>query len=124
MDDETLNLRTEDLINKLVYVINSHTNFMQEIGHELDEIHIKNVCAISGILINSVITWFEDNRHVEMFEKIKEYIEMEQKEIIMDKLIKKDKKKIDKMMDDLVKKDVPRDKKLEKYDKMKKKGKC
>ena len=31
----------------------------------------------------------------------------------MDKLIKKDKKKIDKMMDTLVKKDIPRDKKLE-----------
>jgi hypothetical protein len=39
----------------------------------------------------------------------------------MDKLIKKDKKKIDKMMDTLVKKDVPRDKKLEKCDKMMKK---
>lgn len=38
----------------------------------------------------------------------------------MDKLIKKDKKKIDKMMDTLVKKDIPRDKKLEKM----KKGKC
>lgn len=37
----------------------------------------------------------------------------------MDKLIKKDKKKIDKMMNTLVKKDIPRDKKLEK---MKKKG--
>ncbi len=42
----------------------------------------------------------------------------------MDKLIKKDKKKIDKMMDSLVKKDIPRDKKLEKCDMvMKKKGK-
>ena len=43
----------------------------------------------------------------------------------MDKLIKKDKKKMDKMMDTLVKKDVPRDKKLEKCDKemMKKKKK-
>lgn len=39
----------------------------------------------------------------------------------MDKLIKKDKKKIDKMMDTLVKKDVHRDKKLEKCDKMMKK---
>jgi len=42
----------------------------------------------------------------------------------MDKLIKKDKKKIDKMMDTLIKKDVPRDKKIEKCDekmKMKKK---
>lgn len=38
----------------------------------------------------------------------------------MDKLIKKDKKKIDKMMDDLVKKDMPRDKKLEKCKKMEK----
>lgn len=36
----------------------------------------------------------------------------------MDKLIKKDKKKIDKMMDVLVKKDKPRDKKIEKCDKM------
>jgi hypothetical protein len=36
----------------------------------------------------------------------------------MDKLIKKDKKKIDKMMNTLVKKDVPRDKKIEKCDKM------
>lgn len=36
----------------------------------------------------------------------------------MDKLIKKDKKKMDKMMDSLVKKDVPRDKKIEKCDKM------
>lgn len=35
----------------------------------------------------------------------------------MDKLIKKDKKKIDKMMDTLVKKDIPRDKKIEKCDK-------
>ncbi len=41
----------------------------------------------------------------------------------MDKLIKKDKKKMDNMMDTLIKKDVPRDKKIEKYDKMKKKGK-
>lgn len=44
----------------------------------------------------------------------------------MDKLIKRDKKKIDKMMDTLVKKDIPRDKKLEKCDekmKMKKKKK-
>lgn len=35
----------------------------------------------------------------------------------MDKLIKKDKKKIDKMMDTLVKKDIPRDKKIEKLEK-------
>lgn len=41
----------------------------------------------------------------------------------MDKLIKKDKKKMDKMMDTLVKKDVPRDKRLEKCDKMSKKKK-
>lgn len=40
----------------------------------------------------------------------------------MDKLIKNDKRKIDKMMDKLVKKDIPRDKKLEKYEKMKKRG--
>lgn len=39
----------------------------------------------------------------------------------MDKLIKKDKKKIDKMLTALVKKDIPRDKKLKKCDKMKKK---
>lgn len=38
----------------------------------------------------------------------------------MDKLIKKDKKKIDSMMDTLIKKDIPRDKKIEKCDKMKK----
>lgn len=41
----------------------------------------------------------------------------------MDKLIKKDKKKIDKMMDSLVKKDIPRDKKIEKCDKEMKKQK-
>jgi len=41
---------------------------------------------------------------------------------MVDKLIKKDKKKIDKMMTTLIKKDIPRDKKLEKCDKMKKKG--
>lgn len=41
----------------------------------------------------------------------------------MDKLIKADKKKIDKMMNTLVKKDIPRDKKIEKFDKMMKKGK-
>jgi len=42
----------------------------------------------------------------------------------MDKLIKKDKKKIDKMMDHLVEKDVPRDKKIKSCDKnMKKKKK-
>jgi len=35
----------------------------------------------------------------------------------VDKLIKKDKKKIDKMMDTLIKKDIPRDKKIEKCDK-------
>lgn len=41
----------------------------------------------------------------------------------MDKLIKKDKVKISKMMDNLIKKDVPRDKKIEKCDKaMKMKG--
>lgn len=39
----------------------------------------------------------------------------------MDKLIKKDKKKIDTMMNTLIKKDKPRDKKLEKCDKMSKK---
>ena len=36
----------------------------------------------------------------------------------MDKIIKRDKDKIDKMMDQLVKKDKPRDKKIEKCDKM------
>lgn len=41
----------------------------------------------------------------------------------MDKLIKKDKKKIDKMMDTLIKKDIPRDKKIEKCDKDTKKKK-
>lgn len=44
----------------------------------------------------------------------------------MDKIIKKDKKKIDVMMDKLIKKDIPRDKKIEKCDeemKLKKKGK-
>lgn len=42
----------------------------------------------------------------------------------MDKLIKKDKKKIDKMMNKLIEKDIPRDKKIEKCDKeMKRKGK-
>ena len=44
----------------------------------------------------------------------------------MDKIIKKDKKKIEVMTDDLVKKDIPRDKKIEKCDKemkMKKKKK-
>lgn len=41
----------------------------------------------------------------------------------MDKIIREDKKKIDKMMDDLVKKDIPRDKKLAKCDKMMKKSK-
>lgn len=35
----------------------------------------------------------------------------------MDKLIKKDKAKIDKMMTTLVKKDIPRDKKLKECDK-------
>jgi len=39
----------------------------------------------------------------------------------MDKIIKKDKKKIDQMMDTLIKKDKPRDKKIEKLEKMKKK---
>jgi hypothetical protein len=40
----------------------------------------------------------------------------------MDKLIKKDKKKINNMMDSLIKKDVPRDKKLKACDReMKKK---
>ena len=41
----------------------------------------------------------------------------------MDKLLKKDKGKIDSMMNTLIKKDVPRDKKLKKCDKMMKKGK-
>lgn len=48
---------------------------------------------------------------------------MFKKGLNMDKLIRKDKKKIDKMMDDLVKKDIPRDKKLKKMDKMEKKKK-
>ena len=39
----------------------------------------------------------------------------------MDKLILKDKKKIDKMMNDLVKKDKPRDKMIEKCEKKMKK---
>jgi hypothetical protein len=40
----------------------------------------------------------------------------------MDKLIKKDKKKIDKMMTSLIKKDIPRDKKILRYEtEMKKK---
>jgi hypothetical protein len=38
----------------------------------------------------------------------------------MDKLIKKDKKKIDKMLGTLIKKDIPRDKKIEKCDREKK----
>lgn len=38
----------------------------------------------------------------------------------MDRIIKKDKKKIDKMMDSLVKKDKPRDAMIKKM----KKGKC
>lgn len=41
----------------------------------------------------------------------------------MDRLIKKDKKKIDKMMDDLVKKDKPRDKKIHECEKEKMKKK-
>lgn len=41
----------------------------------------------------------------------------------MDKLIKKDKGKIDKMMNALIKKDIPRDKKLEKCAKVMKKKK-
>lgn len=41
----------------------------------------------------------------------------------MDKLIKKDKAKIDKMMNQLVKKDMPRDKKIHKCDKIMKKKK-
>lgn len=41
----------------------------------------------------------------------------------MDKLIKKDKNKIDKMMNELIKKDIPRDKKIEKCDRMMKKKK-
>lgn len=41
----------------------------------------------------------------------------------MDKIIKKDKAKIDNMMNTLVKMDIPRDKKLKQCDKaMKKKG--
>jgi len=40
----------------------------------------------------------------------------------MDKEIKKDKVKIDKMMNTLIKKDKPRDKKLKEAAKMKKKG--
>lgn len=40
----------------------------------------------------------------------------------MDKLIRKDKKKIDKMMNTLIQKDIPRDKKLKECDKVKKKG--
>ena len=35
----------------------------------------------------------------------------------MDKEIRKDKQKIDKMMNTLIKKDIPRDKKIEKCDK-------
>lgn len=42
---------------------------------------------------------------------------------IMDKLIKKDKEKIDKMMNNLVKKDIPRDKKLKECSKSMKKKK-
>lgn len=43
----------------------------------------------------------------------------------MDKVIKKDKRKIDSMMNDLVRKDKPRDKKIDAYDKEhgRKKGK-
>lgn len=42
----------------------------------------------------------------------------------MDKLLKKDKNKIDKMFKDLIKKDIPRDKKLKACDsKMKKAAK-
>lgn len=39
----------------------------------------------------------------------------------MDKLIKKDKSKVDKMMNALIKKDIPRDKKLKSCEKKKKK---
>ncbi len=41
----------------------------------------------------------------------------------MDKLIKKDKQKIDKMMNTLIKKDIPRDRIIEKCEKSKSKGK-
>lgn len=41
-------------------------------------------------------------------------MKIQYKEKYMDKLIKSDKKKINKMMDSLIKKDIPRDKKLEK----------
>jgi|GEM_PF-3135868 hypothetical protein len=41
----------------------------------------------------------------------------------MDELIKKDKKKMDNMMNTLVKKDIPRDKKIKKCDKMMKEKK-
>ena len=49
--------------------------------------------------------------------------EKREKVIIIDKLIKKDKKKIDKMMSTLIKKDIPRDAKLHKCDKLMKKKK-
>jgi len=41
----------------------------------------------------------------------------------MDKLIKKDKQKIDKMMNDLIRKDKPRDKIIDKCKKKSKSGK-
>ncbi len=40
----------------------------------------------------------------------------------MDKLLKKDKKKIDKMFNSLIKKDIPRDKKIKSCDKKMKKA--
>jgi hypothetical protein len=50
-------------------------------------------------------------------------IKIKNKVDIMDKIIKKDKKKMDVMMESLVKKDVPRDKKIKKCDMMMKKKK-
>lgn len=41
----------------------------------------------------------------------------------MDKIIRKDKAKINKMMNDLLRKDIPRDKKIEKCEKSMKKKK-
>ena len=73
-----------------------------------------NITKEESDFISVVLSWSEEKKTA--FKFAKNLFEED-----MDKLIKKDKVKIDKMMNTLIKKDIPRDKELKKCKQLKKK---
>jgi hypothetical protein len=95
-----------------------------------DSLYVNIIADTVIIAVKKAIQWFEyyklDQEKISKLLPIiaKKKLEIKVEEIQdMDKLIKKDKKKMGKMMDTLVKKDKPRDKKMHEMEGMKHK-KC